>query len=602
LTFLALGAAAMALVLLATAGAIVFLYWLKPPPQRVIVPSTFIWSRVLKERKRSSDFWRWLVSLLAALAAALAIAAAIGRPEIEALSGKARRIVVVIDDSPSMGARTASGATRFELAVEKARGLLGEASAGSQYLVTDTAGRLAGAEFSDRRAALERLGGLRVSLAEATAFPAGDPLLVSDPATEIYFVTDGVMVRETPPGVRVVSVFEPVDNVGITAFDLRAVPAEPNRFEAFLELSNHSSEPKRVALQLDGASAVSVSSAVVLGPGQVRGETLDLDRFPSGPVRALIDSPGDGYELDNVAYAYLGAPKKVRVVLATAGNTYLETLLPLDPRIVLAVVPPDRIPGPEGDQVPDLYVFDGFAPEKAPRAPALLFRPNAAAWLPAPAGTEIRGLSLAGTERDHPLMANVSLDDVVVERAALVARGEGDRAVAGSDDEPLILAGESPVRFALVTFALSDSNLPFQSSFPVFLSNAVSWLAGTEVVASSLRTVAVPVAEAVVTDVEGHEVPARPRGARTSFAAEAPGLYYVKGVKGGESEVVVSANLLSPRASAVNASALAPGPGGAGEWPKKAGSGGGELWIRLLLFALVVLVVEWFTYHRRLTV
>jgi hypothetical protein len=592
----------MALVLLATAGAIVFLYWLKPPPQRVLVPSTFIWGRVLKERKRSSDFWRWLVSLLAALAVALAIAGAIGRPEIEALSGKARRIVVVVDDSPSMGARTASGATRFELAVEKARGLLSEGSAGSQYLVTDTAGRLVGAEFSDRRAALERLDALRVSLAEATAFPKGDPLLVSDPATEIYFVTDGVMVRETPAGVRVVSVFEPVDNVGITAFDLRAVPAEPNRFEAFLELVNHSAGQKRVALQLDGASGVSVSSAVVLGPGQVLGESLDLDRFSSGPVRALIDSPGDGYELDNVAYAYLGSPRKVRVVLATAGNTYLETLLPLDPRIVLERVPPDRVAIAEGEDAPDLYVFDGFAPERAPRAPALLFRPNAVAWLPAPTGAEIEGLSLAGTERDHPLMENVSLDDVVVERAAVVARGEGARVVAGSDEEPLILAGESPVRFAVVSFALSDSNLPFQSSFPVFLSNAVSWLAGTEVVASSLRTVAVPVAEAVVTDVEGHEVPVRPRGARTSFAAEAPGLYYVKGAKSGENEVVVSANLLSPRVSAVNASALAPDRDRAAERQDGAGSTGGELWIGLLLFALVVLLVEWFTYHRRLTV
>jgi hypothetical protein len=600
LTFLALGAAAMAIVLLATAGAIVFLYWLKPPPQRVVVPSTFIWNRVLKERKRSSDFWRWLVSLLAALAAALAIAAAIGRPEIEALSGKARRIVVVVDDSPTMGARTASGATRFELAVEKARGLLSEGSAGSQYLVTDTAGRLVGTEFSDRRAALDRLEGLRVSLAEATAFPAGDPLLVSDPSTEIYFVTDGVMVQQTPPGVRVVSVFEPVDNVGITAFDLRAVPAEPNRFEAFLELVNHSTEPKRVALRLDGASGVSVSSAVVLGPGQVRGENLDLERFPSGPVRALIDAPGDGYELDNVAYAYLGSPKKVRVVLVTNGNTYLETLLPLDPRILLERVSPDGIPSAESGDLPDLYVFDGFAPEKAPGAPALLFRPNAAPWLPAPTGAEAEGLSLAGTERDHPLMANVSLDDVVVERAALVARGEGQRVAAGSDDEPLILAADSPVRFALVSFALSDSNLPFQSSFPVFLSNAVSWLAGTEVVASSLRTVAVPVPEAVVTDVQGHEVPARPRGARTSFAAEAPGLYYVRGAKGGESEVVVSANLLSPRVSAVNASVLAPEAGRDGS--EKAGSSGGELWIGLLLFALAVLLVEWFTYHRRLTV
>ncbi len=210
-----------------------------------MVPSTFLWHRVLKERKRRSDFWRWLVSLLVALAVAIAIAAALGRPEIEALSGKARRIAVVIDDSPTMGASTASGETRFDRALEIARELLGEGSASSEYLVTDTAGRLLGTEFGARRTALERLEGLRVSLHESAAFPPADPVLFSDPETEIFFITDGVMVREAPSGVRVISVFEPVDNVGVTAFDLRAVPAEPNRFEAFLELTNHSAEPKR---------------------------------------------------------------------------------------------------------------------------------------------------------------------------------------------------------------------------------------------------------------------------------------------------------------------------------------------------------------------
>jgi hypothetical protein len=196
-------------------------------------------------------------------------------------------------------------------------------------------------------------------------------------------------------------------------------------------------------------------------------------------------------------------------------------------------------------------------------------------------------------------MENVYLDDVVVERAMAVARGE-HRVVAGSDDEPLILASESPVRFAMVTFSLADSNLAFQSSFPVFLSNAVSWLAGTDVLASSLETVAVPVASAVVRNVEGQEVPARASGSRTSFSPEAPGLY---SVRAGEREVVVSANLLNPSISAVNASGLSPELVREGQEERASGDGGGgELWIGLVLFALALILVEWWTYNRRLTV
>jgi hypothetical protein len=247
---------------------------------------------------------------------------------------------------------------------------------------------------------------------------------------------------------------------------------------------------------------------------------------------------------------------------------------------------------------PDLYIFDRVAPEKPPGAPALLIRPGSAAWLPTPTGGELTKLSLAGTEREHPLMEHVALDDVVVEKATLVSRG-AHRVIAGSDEEPLILVSETPVRYAVLNFALEDSNFPFQSSFPVFLSNAVSWLAGTEVVASSLSTVAVPVASGVVKSIEGGDVPSRTSGGRTSFSPEAPGLYSVRGEGGA---LMVSANLLSPRVTAVNASVLEgaePGriPGGSIRT-----AGRGELWIGLVLVALALLLLEWWTYHRRLTV
>ncbi len=595
MTFFGFPGPAMALLLALTAGAILFLYWLKPPPQRVVVPSTFLWHRVLKERKRRSDFWRWLVSLLVALTVGLAIAAALGRPEIEALSGRARRIAVVVDDSPTMGASTAPGETRFDRALGIARELLMEGSASSEYLVTDTAGRLVGTEFGSRRTAFERLEGLEVSLHESAAFPTADPNLFSDSETDVFFITDGVMVRAAPPGVQVISVFEPIDNVGVTAFDLRPVPAEPNRLEAFLELTNHSAEPKRVVLRIDGVAGQAMERAVPLTAGQVLGESLTLDRFSAGPVRVLIDAEGDGFELDNVAYAYLGSPDKARVVLVSEGNETLETLLGLDPRVSLELAVPGAAPSASP---PDLYIFDRYAPETPPSVPALVIRPGAASWLPIPSGEELENLSLSGTEREHPLMEHVALDDVMVEKAALVSRGSY-RVLAGSDEEPLILASETPVRIAVLTFALQDSNLPFQSSFAVLLSNAVSWLSGIEVLASSLSTVAVPIRSGVVTDIDGQDVPARAAGARTSFSPDAPGLYSVEGTEGG---LMVRANLLSPRITAVNDSVLQSTDGASSFASSKASRGEGELWIGLAILALVLLLVEWWTYHRRLTI
>ena len=588
------------LLVASTAAVIVFLYWLKPPPQRVIVPSTWIWGRVLKERKRRSDFWRWLVSLIIALVVGLAIASSIGRPEVEALSGRARRIAIVVDNSPTMATATSTGQTRWDIAIAKASDLLNQGSVASQYLVTDTGGQLPGAGFTSRRRALELLDGLQPTLLDRAHFPESDPSLADDDETEVYFIGDGVLIQDLPEHVTTISVFEPADNVGITAFDLRPVPAEPTRYEGFLELSNHGSESTRVALQIDGAGGASVQRAVTLAPGQVLGESLNVDNFLSGPIRVLIDAPGDALALDNVAYTYLAVPRRVRTILVTRGNAYLETLLDLDPRVALETIEPDGYIVPETpDDVPDLYVFDRFAPSEMPVAPVLLFRPPAASWLPEPTGAEMTELSLAGLHSDHPLLQHVSLEDVVVESAATVSPGE-HKVIAGTTEQPILLAGETPLRWAELTFDLGDSNFPLQAGFPIFLANAATWLTSTDVVPTALGTITLPAAAAAVTDMRGDDVPTRSVGALTAFTPDRPGLYSVRTNDG---KLIISANLLDPDVSAVNASAFAGEESAAGIVDYLTGSvGGGELLLALVLVALVLLLAEWWTYHRRMTV
>ena len=584
MTFISLSLVQGLLLLLATAISIFLLYCLKPPPQRVVVPSTIIWQRVLRERKRRSDFWRWLVSLVLALVLGLALASAIGRLELEALSGRARRLAVVVDNSATMGSRIAAGGTRWTRALEIAQGILREGSFASEYFVADTAGQLVSTGFTGRRSALEQLESLRVSLRETTSFPTGAPLEFVDEGMEVFFVTDGVMVRSVPPGVVTISVFEPVDNVGITAFDLKSVPAQATRYEVFLEIHNHSVGAKRVAIQIDGAGDESIQHAVLLEPGQVLGDTLELERYRAGPVRALIDAPGDGFALDNVAYAYIGMPQRVRGVLVTEGNDYLETLLRLDPRVALEVMSPGKLSDAE---LPDFYVFDRFAPPEAPEVPALLFHPNSARWLPTRSGAESEERLLRGIEDEHPIMAHVSFTDVVVDRTP-------------EDKEPFVIVSERPARWIAVPFALGSSNLALQTGFPIFLTNAVNWLTGQDVLTTSLGQVEVPIARATVTDIAGQALAARFVGGETSFAPNGPGLFTVHGSGG---KIVVAANLTSPRVSAVNDSML----GGVRESPdiERYSIGvvsGSELWPLLVLIALVLLLVEWWTYHCRITV
>ncbi|HEX7952331.1 MAG TPA: BatA domain-containing protein, partial [Burkholderiales bacterium] len=80
----------LSLLALAAAIAIVaLLYWLKPPPRTVVVASSLVWDRVLRESRPRPERLRWWLSLLlAALIAALVVAAVVPlRPTASGSSG-----------------------------------------------------------------------------------------------------------------------------------------------------------------------------------------------------------------------------------------------------------------------------------------------------------------------------------------------------------------------------------------------------------------------------------------------------------------------------------------------------------------------------------
>src|SRR6476660_9620489 len=125
MTFLALTPLQVALLSALTAGTSIALYFLKLRHRRVVVSSSILWRRVLDERQ-SHSLWeklRRIISIIVAATIALLIAMSLARPEIQALTGKNERIVIVLDTSPTMMAHTSDGKTRWLHAVQNAKGL-----------------------------------------------------------------------------------------------------------------------------------------------------------------------------------------------------------------------------------------------------------------------------------------------------------------------------------------------------------------------------------------------------------------------------------------------------------------------------------------------
>lgn len=593
-----------------TALVVLVLYWMRPEPQPVEVPSNLIWRRVLDERRRREDFWRWLISLLIALSAALAVVLALSEPA-PAGAGTGGRVVLVLDTSPSLAAEVSGGGTRWDRSAAHARRILEGAGPTSEFLVLDTSGQRGGRSFTDRRAALEAVDGLGPVFGTGAALPDLSDLLVDEAgAPEVFLIGDGVAVSDAPVGVERISVFEPVENAGITAFDVRPLPTDPGRFEAFVEVVRHPAAPGEgvVVLQIDGAGGASVRRTIRVEAGAPHGETVPLTGFVAGPVRAVIAASGeDGFAADDAAHAYVPSRNRLRVLLTGEASPYWEAALRLDPRVSLLRAPEGSDPFVDFDaEAYDLVVVEGDPPEAAPPRPVLVAGGGAADWLP----PRVEGVAEAAVTlpvrpgaEDHPVLRGIDFDDALAREveafdAASASAFSGARweVLLGDSRLGLLVVREVPTRAVAFAFPLGRSNLALQPDFPVFLSRTLSWLTDVDVRRAGLGPVRLALTGGTVFDGDGGEVPSRRVGSELSFYAAEPSLYYVAG---GGREVVVAASLLERTASDVNRSAWSgdpPAPVDARSVPVSA------WWPAFALLSLLLLVAEWVAFHRHVTV
>lgn len=590
MTFLALSTGGVLLLAGLTSALVLFLFFLKLRHRRFLVGSSLLWNRVLDERLANSlmEKLRRVFSLLLTLTIALLIAVALARPASQG-SGETGPMILVMDTSPSMEARGPDGVTRWRRALDRARDLITSTDAAYGFMIADTSGQTQAPLRMDSAQALGDLESLHpvAGRQQFPSLPSG-----TTGTTGTYFFTDGVSALEVPESVTPVEVYQPADNVAITAFEVHVDPTSPSGYRAFLELTNYSLRARDVGLLLSGTGDEREARRVTLQPDEVWKADFDLASFVGGPLRARIEAEGDGLTLDDTAYAWLPPAHGLRVDLVTTRPAgYLATLLGLADRVDLRVVDPGSYTD-EPDV--DVYVFEGFVPATPPRGPAVIMGMSAseAPWLP-PARGVASDQTITTWESTHPLMQFVPVYDLVIRETPVLDPAEWT-VVAASETTPLVLTAESDPRRVLVAFDPEESDLPLHLSFPILMENALAWTAGEGLaISSGLGQVRLPVEATALSRLDGEAVPFTSRPGATVFEVSAPELLTAQ--VGGR-RVRIAANLANGSESAVNRTAA-----GSEAEIRPPGSPG-ELWGAMLLAAALLMGVECWTYHRRVTV
>ncbi len=454
-------------------------------------------------------------------------------------------------------------------------------------------------------------------------------------------------------------------NLSMEAFNVRPYLDDSLTYAVYYAVRNTSDRPLRATLHLyaredgrgradfeQGGALVSSFALTVPAHGRTRDVVGDVS-FPGSRLMARVvlapDEPArDVLAADDVAFAVVPPRRRVRVLLVSEGNLFLQASLLVRENVSFDVRTPAAYRADveaRGDAARagyDVVIVDAAdVPLDAPGGYLLLgppAAPGAGAW---PPGTRVLGAveepRVGRVDRHHPLARDLVLDGLDIQRAVAVKPAPGDRVVVATrGGRPLLYThregeGARARRFAVLTFDVRQSLLPLRTSFPLLVVNALSWFVAER--DALLYPVATGADASVAWDDGGPS--ARPplalRGpggveaegvrllaGRLRFRADWSGVYEPVAARGSAANArpparAVAVNLADPAEGAVRPRGdypvwEAPRPAAAGRASEGGGGSAGLAgwltppWRVLVLGALLLALGEWFTYHRRWTV
>lgn len=612
------------LLLAAAVACAAWLFLLKLRPPRMLVSSLLLWRRVLDE-SRELTLWeriRRAVSLVLTIAIALALALAVTRPSrARGTAAVSRgRLLIVIDSSWSMLARTRGGETRWERAVAEARRLA--ASSDVEVAVATTAEGLVEGPTTDRALIDTTLDRLSPAGGDATSWPQfadGDA---------VHFITDGTIARLLDAGVVVHSVFEPAANVAITAFDVRQSLSSGNAGDAYLEVANFAPSGQRVHVTLTRGTASVFDRSFDMASGEALRQIIPLARGPEPSLKAQVAAPANALGIDDDAFAWIDRARPRPVTIVGSRTAWLRPLLERDPDVVATFVDPSAYRPDEADRTAatGVLIFDRWAPPEPPDRPALYFAPPPGTpWLSpstrasgtarsgqgaGPADAPVDPVAMPEERKprwevpgSHPVVRSVDPVTLSIEKA----RGYGSATLVpvarSARGTPLVYIRESsatkPIapRLVVVTFGADESNLASAPAFPVLVGDALEWL--TRSAAGGARRPGLIAFEDGIDKVTGPSgdpvALVRVNGAALGVL-RAPGLYVAEG---GGSRTTIAVNAGDPQVSNVWRTSSNAGARGI---LVTAGGSGLPWWQYCAVAAFALALMEWWTWQRRITV
>ncbi|MCU0497031.1 MAG: VWA domain-containing protein [Anaerolineae bacterium] len=613
---------------------ILLLYMLRLRRREVLISSTFLWRQIVQDKEANTPWQRLrrnLLLLLQLLILALLVLA-LARPFITVPTFGGQQTALLIDATASMNAiDETDGLSRFEMAKRRALEVIDTLSAGSVVTVirVGTLPEVAASYTSDRtqlQAAINQLQpgtGEGDWLAALTLAAAGG---ANAEEFNIVIISDGGLGEETnlpaiaiPGEIRLIAVGQSADNIAISALAARNLPGEPPQL--FAQLTNYGAVDAEVifSLRVDDDPIPLVSERYVV-PANGMQSIVSTDALNQAfevlqaEITLSVNNQANDYlSLDNQAWSITRDSGDRTVLVVTAGNLFLEQVLRSIPGVTFFTAEPGS---PLPTQTYDLYIFDNTLPIDAelPNSDMLIINPpsSTALFTLGAESDQTENIQLAaGDER----LAFVDFTNVnILKFRPIEAIGAWGTPLITAQGGTLLLAGETAGKqIAVLPFNLRDSDLPLQITYPILMTNLLNWFTPSEVLVSDGtlnigdEVVIRPPLEANIMRIT------MPSGVVQDYTIErntlifsetdAPGIYTLEVFNNSEllQAETFAVNLFSPSESNIAPRTVTIG-GTVISAEIEEELGQREFWNWIALAALLMLLIEWYVYHRQLQI
>jgi len=514
---------------------LLLLYFLKLKRRETVVSSTLLWKRAVQDLQVNAPFQRLRrnLLLLLQLLALIAILLALAGPVMSLRRGPGRRYVLLIDRSASMNA-TDVEPTRLDAAKEQAKVFIQSMRGGSTLSLRDASDHAMVVAFdrhakvacnftSDKRRLIAAIDGIEPGdgisrLAEATtvarAFAQspgveGNIRTAESPAQLILFSDgrigdlDNIVVASDELVFHRIG--ESADNIAITAMDARRSYEQPEQVEVFASVANYGAEAatRDVQLAINGdvhaVRSVTIPACVSgVGeepskPGQVA-VNFSLSYGQAG-VLEVRQLGTDALSCDDAAWNILEPPKRLSVLLVTAGNPVLESVLQACPISRLDPCTPVGFDAMDPavftiEQRYDVVVLDNHSPARLPQCRYLVFGPPPNG-IDVNSPREVENQIAVDWRSQHPVLYYVNLTNLFAARSRLLELPRDAEVLAEFNESPaLAILRRQGSTYVLVSFDVLESNWPFEPGFVLFCYNSLNFL-GAQVGGGRQRDLAV---------------------------------------------------------------------------------------------------------------